>query len=424
MKIAITGSTGYIGKSLALAAINSGYDLVCLSRICHREFMGEWLHFDISSIIVPPLPINTKVVVHLAILKEGGISDLDNQEILVARSLMAEAKRVGAKFIFISSQTARVDAPTLYGRRKWIIEQDVISAGGTVVRPGLVYGGDGNGLFGELCKLVRRFYLLPNFCPSPKIQPIHIEDLVAAILKISNLDTSVGKVFHLGSVLPVMFTDFLKALAKNHLNVWRVFVPFPSMIIIWSRPIFNGFTSLARLNSLFDLPIMKTSDDLAELDIVLRGIDLGMRPSINSNERLLVQEATALYSYVMKVTPSSREIARYLSAIRQLRGGLPLQLPIMFINYPIMLSLLEGHIKSLPHSKFTEEFQWRINATMRIAEATIYGAKRFSGLGTSNGKLKSCIGIFLAIFKSVIIFMLARIFAPYFGRILPDRGGN
>lgn len=412
MKIAITGSTGYIGKSLALAAINSGYDLVYLSRTCHREFIGKWLHFDISSMIVPSLPRDTQVVVHLAILKEGRISDLDNEEILVTRLLMAEANKVGAKFIFISSQAARVDAPTLYGRRKWLIEQDVISGGGTVVRPGLVYGGDCNGLFGELCKLVRRFYLLPNFCPSPKIQPIHIEDLVTAILKISNLDTSAGRTFHLGCVLPVTFTAFLKALAKNHLNVWRVFIPFPSIIIIWSRPIFNRFTSLARLNSLFDLPIMKTSDDLAELDIFLRGVDSGMRPSINSNERLLVQEATALYSYVMKVAPSSQEITRYLLAIRQLRGGVPLQLPIIFVNYPIMLSLLEVHIKSLPRSKFTEEFQWRLNATTRMAEATIPGAIHFLGFGVIFTLPLAIIRICSATFKSLIVLGLAKLLKP------------
>jgi len=62
-----------------------------------------------------------------------------------------------------------VDAPTSYGKTKWEIEQLVLAARGYVVRPGQVYGGESNGLFGELIKFAKKspifqpFYQLRTF---------------------------------------------------------------------------------------------------------------------------------------------------------------------------------------------------------------------------------------------------------------------
>src|SRR5690606_18848395 len=98
-------------------------------------------------------------------------------EIHAASALLSATTALKARFIFVSSQTAQAGAPTQYGRTKHSIEQLVLESGGIVIRPGMVYGGPSLGLNGTLSRLVRKLPVLPAFLPSPRVQPVHVDDL-------------------------------------------------------------------------------------------------------------------------------------------------------------------------------------------------------------------------------------------------------
>ena len=169
IKIVITGATGYIGTRLSVLATRHGYDVVGASRQQPASCIATWLHFDLASNEAVVLPVGTNVVLHLA-ANTVATNPLDNDvDVAAAKGLIKSAQKAGARFIFVSSQTAREDAPTPYGRNKWRIEQAVLVAGGCVVRPGQVYGGDLRGLYGTLVKAVQKLPLLPAFIPSPKV---------------------------------------------------------------------------------------------------------------------------------------------------------------------------------------------------------------------------------------------------------------
>src|SRR5690606_10483676 len=117
-----------------------------------------------------------------------------SQETAFARDLARMAGERGIPMVFLSSQASSPQAPTGYGRTKAAIEAAILPLHAAVIRPGLVYGGEERGLFGLLCALLRRSPLRPRLWPSPPVQPVHVDDLCAAIITVLGERTFAGTV--------------------------------------------------------------------------------------------------------------------------------------------------------------------------------------------------------------------------------------
>ena len=414
MRVVVTGATGYIGSRLTCLASRRGHDIVRASRQQPSNLSTVWLPFDLSSANLVELPIGTDAVVHLAAKTTYANCLEEEREVVAAQRLIKSTQEMGAKFIFVSSQTARADAPTAYGRIKWRIEQEVLSAGGWVIRPGQVYGGELRGLFGMLVKVVRKLPILPAFIPAPKIQPIHVDDLAEGLLRIVEVGDVLSGVYCLAAPEPVSFSTFLSEIAKSRLRCWRGFVPLPVLVInafavVLGEPL-RTLLGLERLRSLFDLPVMATASDLKQLGLALRPLRSGMHPSGNDRRRRLLLEGRTLLTYVLKEPPDSAVLRRYVRAIEQVRSGQALGLPHFFLGAPILLSLLDEAVWA--DKTAGEEFSWRLDAATLLAEASIAGAYRFLGLGRENGLLSSFLALTKAVVCEVFWRLLRVVFLP------------
>ena len=386
MRIVITGLSGYIGESLSKNASNRGHSVVAATRSAPLNGAYSWMQYDLSYQSPIKLPVGTDALVHLA-ANTSTVSDLDyEREVLAARELIAASIQSKAKLIFISSQTARFDSPTLYGRTKWRIEQEFLAASGWVVRPGLVYGGNEKGLFGSLVGAIKKFSFLPAFLPTARVQSIHVDDLAEGVLRIVERDISPG-VMHLASTEAISFTRFLSTIAKYRLRQKRWFVPVPVVLIkIIGWMLGNRLRvriGIDRLTSLFELPLINTSKDLKKLDLSLRPLSEGMHPSGSMRRRNLLREGYALLSYLLKKPPASSLLRRYVRAVQYLSGDLPIGLPELFLRVPSMLALLDGFV--FPSKQQEAEFLLRLDSATVLAEATTYGAYRFLGIGQKSG---------------------------------------
>ena len=410
MKVVVTGATGYIGSRLTSLALKRGHDVVIASRQRPSCFTSPWLSFDLSSGHSMALPIGTDAVVHLAANTQHA-NGLDEEcELSAARKLIQSAQEAGAKFIFVSSQTARADAPTVYGRTKWRIEQEVLSAGGWVVRPGQVYGGALRGLFGTLVQTVRQLPLLPAFMPAPTVQPIHVDDLAEGLLRMAERGDVVPTVYCLAAPEPVAFAQFLGGIAQSRLRCWRGFVPVPVVFINALGEKVRTRLGLERLRSLFDLPVMATASDLQQLGLTLRPLRAGLHPSGSNLRRHVLQEGAALLTYILKAAPSSAVLRRYVRVIEQMRGGLAVGLPRFFKNYPMALSLLD--VSAWADKTVGTEFSWRLDAATLLAEATSLGADRFLGVGKELKRQRGALGSLMAMTNAVageVLWRLLRV---------------
>lgn len=422
MRVVVIGATGYIGTRLTSLSLKRNHDVVVASRQRPSSFAALWLPFDLSSANSLLLPVGTDSVVYLA-AKTASNNCLDEEsEVAAAKKTIKSAQETGARFIFVSSQAARVDAPTAYGRTKWRIEQEVLAAGGWVVRPGQVYGGELRGLFGMLVKTVRYLPILPAFVPVPKVQPIHVDDLVDGLLRIAERRDVPSGVYCLAAPEPVSFTTFIEKIAQSRLRCWRGLVPVP-VVVINALAFLLGASlrtrlGLERLRSLFDLPVMATASDLKQLGLVLRPLSSGMHPSGNDRRRCLLREGQALLAYVLKAPPGSAVLRRYVRVVERMRGGRALGLPKLFLSYPVFLSLLDESVWA--DKSAGAEFSWRLEAASMLAEATPLGAYRFLGLGREHWVLSSLLLMTNAVACEVFWRMLRGIFCPLI-RLALDR---
>lgn len=418
MRLAISGATGYIGERLVHRATALGHEIVTLTRRSPALADVAWIPFDLHDTTEIELPHDVDALVHLAATTLTPTQDI-LMELLAAQRLIAAATRQGARFIFVSSQAAAAHAPTGYGRSKWMIEQAVLASGGIVVRPGQVYGGPERALFGTLVATVRALPLLPAFMPAPYIQPVHVDDLVEALLRVASRRDFEACTLCVGAPIPVSFTRFLQVIARLRLRRVRLAMPIPIAVVrMASRllgPRRSSRVGLDRLNSLFELQPMETTPDLERLGLALRPLEQGILRSGNGARRVLLQEGRALLSYVLRAQPRSILLRRYVRAMEQTRGHTTLALPTWMINAPLLVTLIDGAGKKNGGPGF-QEFNWRLHAAVILAEASPQGAKRFLGNNVPAGFIYAGLGMSLSIAREVAwrlaSFALTPLLAP------------
>lgn len=405
MKLLITGATGYVGQRLVQAAESQGYQIVIAARDT----------FDLLSPKPFVMPDGVDAILHLAAITDSKLSN-PVTEIKAASYLFNAAALNGARVIFVSSQAARQDAPTDYGQTKWQIEQLAIAANGCVVRPGQVYGRFESGLFGVLATVVRKLPCYPAFLPAPKIQPVHVDDLISALLSCVKTQGLESSILNIGAQTPISFSFFLSAIAHYWVRRTRLPLPVPVFLIKVMITALGSKLSakfgLERLGSLFDLKPMETAADLDRLGITLRALPSGMSRSGNNRRRDLANEGHALLQYVLKASPDLALIRRYARCIEQLRGGATLGLPSFMLRNPHLIALIDQPSPSA--NKGLEEFAWRLNAAMVMSEASIKGAVRFLSLDKRSGFFVNGLTMFSALVMEMFWKLSLMISKPFY----------
>lgn len=140
MNVFVIGINGYLGSSLASHFENRGFTVAGSSR-SGGATGGRVSRLVLGEPVSPAVFEESGVVIHAAHDFRPGASD---RNIDSARACLSAAKDAGVKTqIFLSSYSARADAPSEYGRTKYRIEQMFLESGETVLRPGLVVGNGG-----------------------------------------------------------------------------------------------------------------------------------------------------------------------------------------------------------------------------------------------------------------------------------------
>jgi len=369
--LVVTGATGYIGRVLVAAAAAQGHAVIAASRRPAPAGV-QWLRYDLADELrAEDFPADGTIV-HLAANTGSAGPDDEELELRAARRLIAVAGARSLRIVFVSSQTAQRDAPTAYGRLKWRIEQAVLDAGGSVVRPGLVYGGAPGGVFGRLVAVAQRSPVLPWLFPAPQVQPIHVADLAAGLLRVASRRDLPARAFNL-AMQPLSFTVFLAALTSVRLRRRRLWLPVPAGLIDAIGATTLGARLLPdaqRIRSLLALPLIESAADLRLLDLELRPLPAGMSRRGDDRRRRLLAEGVALLGYVLGERPACATLLRYVRAIELLRDGVAVGLPHWTARWPAAIALFE-------RGRGERELEWRLDAAVVLAEASTAGARRF-----------------------------------------------
>ncbi|MBT3766397.1 MAG: NAD-dependent epimerase/dehydratase family protein [Rhodospirillales bacterium] len=409
--LAVTGGGGYIGRRLCRQALAQGIELTVLGRKRPEgieEGAYQFVSYDLSG--AAPDLTDMDAVVHLA---SAGLSDGEGGEVDVTgtRALAEAAHKAGvSRFVFVSSQSSRPDAPTSYGRGKFAVETMLAEFDALIVRPGLVCGGEEGGVYGKLCEMVRTAPIVPVTCASTLLQPVHVDQLCEALLRLA--DPSVQpkqKMFYLGDPTPISFGRLIKDLAWTRFGRRIRLVPLPISFVLMGIAIARVIPGLPnipreRVLGLTDIAIMDSPASFEALGMAPCDAISAFAQENPKNRRRLLREGRALLTYVTGRSVRESLIRRYVRAVEATRGSIPLNLPGIVYGWPGLMRIFEpiggaGRVAD------------RLAIAMVIAETTPEGAKDFCALDQRSW--------LISIFELGVLLAVEAVFLPL--RILLGR---
>lgn len=236
MNILLCGANGFIGRHLAAALAARGHRV--LRGVRDEESVEDGVAMDYtrdhSADIWRPRLEGVDIVINaVGILRERGDATFGALHARAPMALFDAAAQAGVRRIVqISALGADESAQSRYHRSKKQAD-DYLAAlpiDWVVVQPSLVYGPGGTSakLFNTLAALP----LLP--LPSggrQQIQPVHIDDLVEAIVRLVEYEGSLGGVLPAVGAEPLSFRDWLKTLRGQMRLTRTIAAPIPARIM-------------------------------------------------------------------------------------------------------------------------------------------------------------------------------------------------
>lgn len=209
MKIAITGGTGFVGRSLAQALVAEGHTVVLIARNPLRPpplpNVAPFIHCVTADIAdreaLAAAFVDCGSVVHCAgISREWGPQTFAHVHAAGTAAVVDAARDAGLRqIVLLSFLRARPDCGLLYHESKWEAEELVRNSGldFTVLKAGVIFGA-GDQMLSQLQRAVSWLPVFPTVgLREQPLRPVAVEDvvrvLVAAVFdpRLSRLTVSV-----------------------------------------------------------------------------------------------------------------------------------------------------------------------------------------------------------------------------------------
>lgn len=286
LMILVTGGTGFIGRNLIKALVESGHKVRILlkpSTTSPNFPKGIAVEVAVSSLSdqrgVRAALKDVTQIFHLAgAERKGSRGDLNQVDVEGTSTLMQAAKEAMIEHVYYLSHhgAARASAyPVL--KAKGIAEHWIINSGipYTIVRTGSVFGpGDQFTVpLAKLIKLTPLFFLMPGK-GHVLIQPLWIDDLINVLLLIMDDPKAVNRIYSIGGMEPLPYREIVRLIInKTGLKRFIVHVSPATLrtLTLWIDQIFPKFpVSIFWLDHLAE-------DRTANLDSLPR--DFGIMPA-------------------------------------------------------------------------------------------------------------------------------------------------
>lgn len=240
MVILLTGASGFIGKHLAEALSAAGHTVVAASRhaasrsaAVSRTVAADFTKDFSEADWLPRLDGVDAVINAVGIIREHGPQTFDAIHDRAPRALFAACVRAGVRRVIqISALGADAQAQSRYHLSKKAADDFLagLPLASVIIQPSLVYGPDGTSarLFNLLASLP--MIALPG-SGSQQIQPVHIGDLVDAVLAVLVQDLPHGTRLVVAGPHAMSLREFLARLrAAMHLGRAH-FLPVPHPLV-------------------------------------------------------------------------------------------------------------------------------------------------------------------------------------------------
>lgn len=289
MRFFVTGATGFIGSHFCNSALAAGHKVTALCRPASASRLPVGVEAVYGSLPYD-LPVDSlrgcEAVIHLAAVTTSSAStEAEAVNLLGTRMLLEAASNARCGFVFVSTQSTLSSNQSAYARTKregeeFIRESQLATA---IVRPGLVYGPGDAGLFGRMRNVLKKAPAVPLLGGGKAlVQPIHVDDLASALLKISaDLKAGECQEFNLGQTDPITMKQLLQKIAEAE-GISRPLLTVPlapvSAVVAVGEslrlPLPIGRDNLQGFKTVIK---MDTAPSLAKLGMQLRPLEEGLQ---------------------------------------------------------------------------------------------------------------------------------------------------
>lgn len=238
--VALTGSTGFLGKYIAAEVLNSGRKVRCLirDRAKARQYLPSNPNLSLvqgdclDATVLSELVAGASACVHaIGILREApGGQTFRKLHIEATRAIVTACEKSGVRrLIHISALGVSDTGVTDYQRSKWEAEKIVRASGldYTILRPGLIHG-PGSGFMdmavGWVSGLEQPWIFIPYFTRGvedkriplggdtqvdPLVAPIYVADVAKAVALALDSNASIGETYNLVGPEILSFPELL-----------------------------------------------------------------------------------------------------------------------------------------------------------------------------------------------------------------------
>lgn len=252
--ITIFGGSGFIGRHLVGRLAAKGYQVRLAVRDPESasQLMTQGVVGQIAGVktnvrdqrSVDRAVAGADIVINLVgVLYEKGAQNFGRLHVDAAERIAAAAKAAGAtQLIHMSALGARKDHEAAYARSKAVGEELAAKEfpGATILRPSVVFGCDDDffNRFATILSLAPVFPLADG--GKTKMQPIWVEDLADAIVRIIETPSQQGKIWELTGPDVYSFKELMEKVLE-FTGRKCVLLPVPSAIM----SVMAGFMALA-----------------------------------------------------------------------------------------------------------------------------------------------------------------------------------
>jgi NADH dehydrogenase len=239
-KFLILGGTGFVGTAITQRLAREGHSVLLPSRSPQR-------HPDLAVLprirltaadIHDPATLNrlaagVDVVVNLVgILNEGGHqgAGFRHAHTQLAEKVLAACRSNGVRrLLHMSSLRAQPDAPSHYLRSKGAAEQLIMESptdlAWTIFRPSVIFGRH-DSLTNRFADLLTVLPALPLARAGARFAPVHVADVVEAMVRSLDLPASHRAIYELGGPQIVTLGELVKYVAAvTHKRRWIFGIP-------------------------------------------------------------------------------------------------------------------------------------------------------------------------------------------------------